>query len=114
MVVRSTGFRIMGAQTHVLPPPHPQGESLTSRTVLDARGQGLLQTAAWQPEVRLVKSPRSQSHWCEVHQPFPPRAFAVASELGERPRAASPLAFWPLRAGLRSAELPEKRVMSDA
>lgn len=83
----------MQAQTHTLPLPAPGVNVLPSWTLLDARVQGLLHRAAWQPEVRLIKSPCSQIHWCEVHQPFPPLAFAVASQLGERQRAAFSLTF---------------------
>lgn len=83
----------MQAQTHALPPPAPRVNALTSQTFLDARVQGLLHRAAWQPEVRLIKSPCSQIHRCEVHQPFPPLAFAVVSQLGEGQRAAFPRAF---------------------
>lgn len=77
----------------MLPLPAPRVNALPSRTLLDAQVQRLLHRAAWRPEVRLIKSPHSQIHWCEVHQPFPPPAFTVVSQLGERQRAAFSLTF---------------------
>lgn len=102
MVVRSTGFRIMQAQTHALPPPAPRVNALTSQTFLDARVQGLLhRLGSLNHHVPRFTGVKFISH--SLHLPSQwSLSWVRGSQLPFHGLSS------PRTAGLRSAELPEK------